>query len=201
MAESDLLRGIALLFAVLGAIGAWFHRCGRADKERRLRPFAKRTLLLAGAGFVVGVAFLTSDFGSARPEERLGSAVLTIGCFLLVYAAASAMIAADDDSLVMVNLTGKGLLLTVPELAPFYTLPAPQQEPAAELPPILPRTYYVVSAELGRRGAQAGRSDLFTVDEATATACHDTGHLRVRRLFRVAPAAAPAEQPQGVVRA
>ena len=198
--ETDLAWGAALMFAVLGVLGTWFYWCGRADKERRLRPFAKRTLLFAGAGFVVGVAFLTSDLGSAPPEGRLGAVALTICSFLLVYAAASAMIASDDNSLVMVNLTGHGLLLTVPELAPFYTLPAPQQEPATELPPIVPRTYYVVSSELGRRGAEAGRTDLFTVDEATSTACRDTGHLRVRRLFRVVPAAAPADLPQGGIR-
>jgi hypothetical protein len=188
--ETDLAWSAALMFAVLGVLGAWFYWCGRADKARRLRPFARKTLLFAGTGFVVGVALLTSDFGSAPPQERLGAIALTICCFLLVYSAASAMIAADDQSLVMVNLTGHGLLLTVPELAPFYTLPAPQQEPATELPPIVPRTYYVVSAELGRRGAEAGRTDLFIVDEATSTPCRDTGHLRVRRLFRVAPAAA-----------
>ena len=200
MADSDLLWGFALMLAVLGVLGAWYYACGRADKERRLRPFARKTLLYAGMGFVVGVAFLTSDFGSARPEERLVAVALTICSFLLVYSAASAMIAADDNSLVMVNLTGHGLLLTVPELAPFYTLPAPQQEPATELPPIVPRTFYVVSAELGRRGAEAGRTDLLTVDEATSTACHDTGHLRVRRLFRVAPAAAAVDPPQGGIR-
>ncbi len=42
---------------------------------------------------------------------------------------------------------------------------------------------------LGRLGAEAGRTDRFTVDEATATDGGDNGPLRVRRLFRVVPAA------------
>ena len=87
---------------------------------------------------MVGVGFLTSDFGSAPPQERLGIVAFTVCCFLLVYSAGSAAIASDDQSLVLVNLTGRALLLSDPELAPFYTLPSPQQEPARVLPPIRP---------------------------------------------------------------
>jgi hypothetical protein len=196
--DHTLLWGFTLILAVLGVLGAWFYGAGRADRARELRPYARRTLLYAGTGFVVGVAFLTSDFGSSPPEERLGSIAVTVCSFLLVYAAGSAVIAADDQSLLMVNLTGRALLLTDPELAPFYSLPAPQEQPATELPPVRPRTCYVVSAELGRLGFAAGRTDLFTVDERTATASSESGPLRVRRLLRAAPATTAAQPPGGI---
>lgn len=191
--DTSLLGGFALTLAVLGILGLWFYGCGRADKKRQVRAFAKSTLLYAGVGFVIGVAFLTSDLGSAPPQERLGIVALTVCCFLLVYAAGSAVIASDDQSLVVVNLTGRALLLTDPELAPFYTLPAPQDEPASVLPPIRPRTCYVVSPDLGRLGAQAGRTDLFTVDVTTSTDLGSAGPLLVRRLLRAAPAATAVE--------
>jgi len=191
--DANLLWGFALTLAVLGVLGAWFYGCGRADKNRQVRAFAKRTLFYAGVGFVIGVAFLTSDFVSAAPQERLGIVALTVCCFLLVYAAGSAVIASDDQSLVVVNLTGRALLLTDPDLAPFYTLPAPQDEPASTLPPILPRTCYVVSPALGVVGSQAGRTDLFTVDIATSTDLGSTGPLLVRRLLRATPTPPPPQ--------
>src|SRR6266498_3199438 len=181
--DTDLLWGVALTLAVLGVLGAWFYWCGYADKTRQMRTFAKSTLLYAGVGFVVGVAFLTSDLGTAPPEERMGIVALTTCCFLLIYAAGSAVMASNDQSLILVNLTGRALLLTDPELAPFYTLPAPQEQPANVLPPVRPRTYYVVSPDLGRLGAQAGRTDLFTVDTLTSTELGDAGPLRIRRLL------------------
>ena len=122
----------------------------------------------------------------------MGVIAFTACCGLLVYAAGWAVIASDDQSLVLLNLTGRALLLTDPALAPFYNLPAPQQEPATELPPILPRTCYIVSTELGRLGAQAGRTDVFIVDAASSTDLGDTG-LLVRRLVRAVPAAALEE--------
>ena len=194
--DANLLWGTALTLTVLGVLGTWFRWCGQADRARQMRAFAMRTLAYAGAGFVVGVGFLTSDFGSAPPEERLGIVAFTVCCFLLVYSAGSAAIASDDQSLVLVNLTGRALLLSDPELAPFYTLPSPQQEPARVLPPIRPRTYYVVSPELGRLGTQAGRSDVFTVDATTSTDLGETRPLLVRRLLRAAPAAALPEQSE-----
>jgi hypothetical protein len=192
--DFNLLWGFLLTLAVVGALGVWFFWCGRADKRRQVRPFARSTLLYAGAGFVVGVAFLTSDLGPAPPEQRLGLVAFTLCCFLLLYAAISAMIASNDQSLVLVNLTGRALLLTAPELAPFYTLPAPQEEPARELPPIRPRTYHVVSAELGRLGAKAGRTALLLVDPSTSTDLGKAGPLRVRRLLRANPADSAAGQ-------
>ena len=117
----------------------------------------------------------------------MGMVAFTVGCFLLLYSAASAAIAANDQSLLLVNLTGRSLLLADPELAPFYSLPAPQDVPACVLPPIRPRTCYVVSAELGRLAAQVGRTDVYTVDATTATDGGDTGPLRVRRLLRAIP--------------
>lgn len=197
--DINLLWGIALTLAVLGVLGVWFHWCGHADKTRQMRAFAMSTLRYAGVGFVVGVAFLTSDLGTALPEGRMGIVALTVGCFLLVYSAGCAVIASNDESLVVVNLTGRALLLSDPELAPFYTLPAPQEEPASVLPPIRPRTYYVVSPELGRLAAQAGRTDVFTVDAATSTDFGETGPLRVRRLFRAVPVAALAEPPESAI--
>ncbi len=191
--DADILWGFALTLAVLGVLGLWFYWCGRADEKRQVRAFAKRTLLYAGVGFVVGVALLTSDFGNAPPQQHLGVVALTVCCFLLVYAAGSAVIASDDQSLVVVNLTGRALLLTDPELAPFYTLPAPREQAADVLPPVRPRTCYVVSSELGRVGARAGRTDLFTVDVSTSTDLGSTGPLRVRRLLQAAPAALPVE--------
>jgi len=99
----------------------------------------------------------------------LGIVALTVCCFLLLYSAGCAAIASNDQSLVVVNLTGRALLLSDPELAPFYTLPAPQEVPASVLPPIRPRTYYVVTAELGHLAKQAGRADVFVVDTRTST--------------------------------
>ncbi len=155
-----------------------------------MRAFALRTLRYAGVGFVLGVAFLTSDFGTVPLEGRMGIMAVTVCCFLLVYSAGSAAIAANDQSLVVMNLTGRALLLSDPEFAPFYTLPAAQETPASVLPPIRLRTYYVVSPELGRLAAQAGRSDVFTVDATTSTDFGETGPLRVRRLLRAVPVAA-----------
>jgi hypothetical protein len=197
--DTNLLWGIALTLAVLGVLGVWFYWCGHADKTRQMRTFAMITLRYAGAGFVVGVAFLTSDLGTAPPEGRLGIVALTVCCFLLVFSAGCAAIAANDQSLVVVNLTGRGLLLSDPELAPFYTLPAPQEEPASALPPIRPRTYYVVCPELGRLAAQAGRTDVFTVDAGTSTDFGETGPLRVRRLLRAVPVATHSERVDSAI--
>jgi hypothetical protein len=185
--NTELFWGFALTVVVIGVLGAWFAACGHADKARRSRHFARRTLVYAGIGFVLGLAFLTSDLGTARPEGRLGAVAVTVCCFLLLYAAGWGLVAANDNSRVIVNLTGRPLLLADPALAPFYTLPAPRDEPATELPPMRPRTYYVVSSELGRVGAQAGRTDVFTVDAATSSATRD-GPVLVRRLLSVAPA-------------
>jgi hypothetical protein len=195
--NANLVWGMFLTAAVLGGLGFWFHRCGRADQSRELRGFAIRTLRYAGAGFVVGVAFLTSDLGTAPPEGRLGLVALTVGCFLLVYSAGCALITANDHSLVLVNLTGRALLLSDPELAPFYTLPSPQDVPASVLPPIRPRTCYVVSTALGSLGAEAGRTDVFTVDAATATDLGVSGPLLVRRLVRAVPVVASREPSAG----
>jgi hypothetical protein len=200
LVDANLSWEIALTLAVLGVLGVWFRWCGQADKARQMRAFAMRTLVYAGAGFVVGVAFLTSDIGSAPPQERLGIVAFTVCCFLLLYSAVSALIASDDQSLVLVNLTGRALLLSDPELAPFYTLPSPQEEAARELPPIQPRTYYVVSPELGRLGAQAGRTDVFTVDATTSTDLGEARPLLVRRLVRAAPVVALSEQPGDSIR-
>jgi hypothetical protein len=197
--NTDLLWKFALIAAVLGVIGTWFWLCGYADRTRQLRAFATRTLLFAGAGLLLGIGFLTSDLGTARPEARLGLIAITVCCFLLVYAAGTAMVASNDQSLVMVNLTGRALLLTEPELAPFFTLPSTQEEPASVLPPVLPRTCYVVSPELARLAAQAGRTDIFTVDSITSTDSGETGPLRIRRLVRVIPAVALAEKSESAV--
>ena len=164
-----------------------------------MRAFAMSTLRYAGVGLVLGMAFLTSDLGTAPPEGRLGILAVTVCCFLLVYSAGCAAIASNDQSLVVVNLTGRALLLADPQLAPFYTLPAQQEEPASVLPPIRPRTHYVVSLELGRLGAQAGRTDVFTVDTATSTDSGESGPLRVRRLLCVAPVAAFTEQSERAI--
>jgi len=177
--EATLVWGITLTLAVIGTCGAWFHFCGRADKTRQLRPFAKRTFMVAGPGFLTGLAFVTSDLGS----PPMGLIAFTACCGLLVYAAGFALIAADDHSPMLVNLTGRALLLTTPDLAPFYTLPALQDEAATELPDMLPRTNYIVSSALALLGAKAGRLDVFTVDASSAT---DYGHagLLVRQLIR-----------------
>ena len=164
-----------------------------------MRAFAMSTLRYAGAGFLVGVAFLTSDLGTAPPEWRLGTVALTVCCFLLVFSAGCAATASNDQSLVVLNLTGRALLLSDPELAPFYTLPAPQEEPASVLPPIRPRTYYVVSPKLGRVAAQAGRTDVFTVDARTSTDFGETGPLRVRRLLRAVPVSTLSEQSESEI--
>lgn len=195
--DTDLLWGIALILTVLGILGVWFHWCGHADQARQMRAFAMSTLRYAGVGFVVGVAFLTSDLGTAPPEGRMAVLAFAVCCFLLIYSAGSAVIASNDQSLPVVNLTGRGLLLSDPDLAPFYTLPARQEEPAIVLPPIRPRTYYVVSPELGRLAAHAGRTDVFTVDAMTSTEFGETGPLRVRHLLRAAPVATLSEQSHG----
>ena len=197
--DINFLWMIVLILAVLGVLGVWFHWCGHADKARQMRAFAMSTLRYAGVGFVVGVAFLTSDLGTHTPEARLGLVAITVCCFLLIYSAASAVIASNDQSLVLVNLTGRALLLSDSDLAPFYTIPAQQEEPASVLPPIRPRTHYVVSLELGRLGAQAGRTDVFTVDTATSTDSGESGPLRVRRLLCVAPVAAFTEQSERAI--
>jgi len=186
--ETDLILGIALTVAVLGVCGAWFFWCGYADRTRQTRALAKRTLIYAGGGFLLGIAFITSDLGT----PPMGVIAFTTCCGLLVYAAGFAVVASDDQSPVLVNLTGRAILLTDPALAPFFTLPAPQPEPAKDLPPVLPRTYYIVNAELGRLGAQAGRTDVYLVDEATSTDLGDAGVL-VRRLVQTIPAAELAE--------
>ena len=180
----DLLWGIAFTIAVLLVCGAWFFACGTADKMRRVRPFAKRTLQYAGPGFLAGLALVTSDISS----PPIAIIAFTTCCGLLTYAAGCALVASDDKTPVLVNLTGRPLLLSVPDLAPFYTLPAPQEEPATELPALLPRTHYIVSPELGLAGAEAGRTDVFTVDTASATDYGSAG-LLVRRLIQAAPAA------------
>jgi hypothetical protein len=185
----DLFWGIILTLAVLGVCGMWFYWCGHADKMRQTRAFAKHTFLYAGLGFVIGLVYLSSG----RAPSSMGVIAFTACCGLLVYAAGWAAIAANDQALVMVNLTGRALLLTDPDLAPFYRLPAPQEEPATELPPILPRTCYVVSAELGLIGAQACRTDVFTVEASTSTDYGDAG-LLVRRLLRAAPVAEHSER-------
>ena len=197
--DKNLLWGIALTLAVFGVLGFWFRSCGRADRTRQMRAFAMLTLRYAGVGFVLGMAFLTSDLGTAPPEGRMGILAVTVCCFLLVYSAGCAVIASNDQSLVLVNLTGRALLLSDSDLAPFYTIPAQQEEPASVLPPIRPRTHYVVSLELGRLGAQAGRTDVFTVDTATSTDSGESGPLRVRRLLCVAPVAAFTEQSERAI--
>ena len=150
--DSNLSWGIALTLAVLGVCGAWFYWCGYADRTRQLRAFAKRTFLYAGVGFLVGLAILSSDLGTAP----MGVIAFTACCGLLVYAAGWAVIASDDQSLVLLNLTGRALLLTDPALAPFYNLPAPQQEPATELPPN--SAAHLLHRESGTRASRcAGR--------------------------------------------
>ncbi|MFO1413853.1 MAG: hypothetical protein U1F10_08100 [Burkholderiales bacterium] len=184
----ELAWGILLAVGVVGVLAAWFRRCGAADQARVLQPFARRTLALAAPVFVLGLAFLNADIGAAEPQGRMGLVATTVGAFLLMYSAGAALTAANDQALRVVNLTGRALLLSDPDLAPFHTLPAPQDVPADTLPPPLPRTYYVVSVPLGRAGAVAGRTDLFTIDAATAFDPGANGPLLVRRLL---PAALP----------
>jgi len=114
LVDINLLWMIVLILAVLSVLGVWFHWCGHADKARQMRAFAMSTLRYAGVGFVVGVAFLTSDLGTPTPEARLGVVAITVCCFLLIYSAASAVIASNDQSIVLVNLTGRALLLSDP---------------------------------------------------------------------------------------
>jgi hypothetical protein len=156
-----------------------------------LRAFAKRTLSYAGAGFVLGLALLTSDLGTLELHARMGLIAVTVCCGCLAYVAGFAMLTSDDDSLVLINLTGRTLLLTDPAMAPFFTLPAAEEPPAA-LPPVMPRRYYIVTAELALLGMQAGRTDIFTVDARTST---DFGHsgLLVRRLV---PATSAGDRPR-----
>jgi hypothetical protein len=182
--DADLFWGVAFTVAVVGTCCVWFYCCGRADKNRQLREFAKRTFLYAGPGFLLGLVYVTSDLGPAP----LGLIAFTACCGCLLYAAGWAVITADDRSLVLVNLTGRAILLTSPELGPFYTLPAPQEQPATELPPLLPRTHYIVSPELGNLCKTAGRTDVFTVDVITATDYGDAG-LLVRNLVPAVPSA------------
>jgi hypothetical protein len=66
-------------------------------------------------------------------------------------------------------------------------LPSIQDQPATTLPPSRPRTYYVVSPALGHAGAQAGRTDVLTVDIATARDPGAERPLIVRRLLRAVP--------------
>lgn len=198
--DTNLLWGITLTAAVFGVLGVWFYWCGHADEARQMRAFTMSTLRYAGAGFVVGVAFLKSDLGTAPPEAHLGIVALTVCCFLLLYSAGCAAIASNDQSLVVVNLTGRALLLSDPELAPFYTLPAPQEVPASVLPPIRPRTYYVVTAELGHLAKQAGRTDVFVVDTRTSTDFGETRPLLVRRLLRAVPVATLSGQSESAIR-
>lgn len=179
--NSDGLWGIALTVLVIGVCATWFYWCGYADRTRQVKAFAKATLRYAGSGFVLGIAFLTSDLGS----PPMGLIAFTAGCGLLLYAAGWAMVASDDQSTVLVNLTGRALLLANKELAPFYTLPAPRDHPATELPPIYPRTCYVVTTALGQLGIRAGRTDMLTVDPVTTRDLGDAG-LLVRRLVRPA---------------
>ena len=87
--EDKLFWGIALTVAVVGVCVRWFVACGEADRARQLRPFAKRTVLYAGPGFLIGLAFATSDLGS----PPMGLVAFTTCCGLLVYAAGSAVIA------------------------------------------------------------------------------------------------------------
>jgi len=197
--DTNLLWGIALTLAVLGVLGVWFHWCGRADQTRQMRAYALRTLRYAGVGLLVGAAFLTSDVVAAPPEGRLGVLALTVCCFLLVYSAGCAVTAANDQSLVVVNLTGRALLLSDPQFAPFYTLPAMQEEPASVLPPVRPRTYYVVSTVLAEIAAQASRSDVFSVDATTSTDFGDDGPLRVRRLLPAVPNSVRADPSEPAI--
>jgi hypothetical protein len=197
--EINVLWGVVLILAVLGVLGAWFHFCGRADQARQMRTYAMRTLRYAGVGLVLGAAFLTSDVVAAPPEGRLGILAFTVCCFLLVYSAGSALTAANDQSLVVVNLTGRALLLSDPQFAPFYTLPAMQEEPASVLPPVRPRTYYVVSPMLAGVAAQASRLDVFSVDATTSTDFGDAGPLRVRRLLPAVPAAGGPPQSEPAI--
>jgi hypothetical protein len=185
--DANAIYGIAYTAAVVGVCVIWFYHCGRADKGREVRAFSKRTLRYAGSGFLLGVILLTADLGN----PPVGLIALTACCGLLVYAAGWALLAADDESLVLVNLTGRALLLADPRLAHFYSLPAPQDHPSTELPPIFPRTCYVVNAALGRLGANAGRTDMFMVDSATAKDLGDAGVL-IRHLISLAPESAPA---------
>jgi len=186
---NDLFWGVTLSLAVIAVMAFWFHACGRADHARALRAFARRTLVYAIPGFLVGLAFLTSDLGPGQPQGRMGLVAITVCCFLLVYSAAFALTAANDTSLVIVNLTGRSLVLKDPDLAAFNSLPSIQEQPATTLPPARPRTFYVVSRALGEESARAGRTDVLTVDTASARDPGAERPLIVRRLLRAVPAA------------
>lgn len=195
------LLGIALTLAVLGVLGGWFYWCGYAEEARQGRAFARRTLLWASVGLALGLALLVSDLGPVRTEQRMGLVAVTVCCFLLVYAAGWGVTAADDRSLELVNLTGRALQLSAdPGLAVFYTLPATQEEPATVLPPVRPRTHYVVSEELGRLGAHAGRTDVFTIDAATARDPGNGRPILVKRLLPAVPVERPEERPESGIR-
>jgi hypothetical protein len=194
--EGTLFWGVTLTLAVLAACGLWFLRYGAADRMRQARPFARRTVLRAGAGFLAGLAILTSDLGMIEAGARMFVTAATACCALLVYASGVAAIASDDSSQMLVNLTGRALMLTDPQLAPFFTLPAPQEEPATQLPPVLPRTSYIVSEALGRAGAEAGRTDIFMVDATSATDFGANGVL-VRKLVQAVPAQGSEAQASG----
>ncbi|HEX8989829.1 MAG TPA: hypothetical protein VF816_17860 [Rhodocyclaceae bacterium] len=178
--DANLFYGIFYTVAVVAVCAAWFHRCGRADRSREVRAFAKRTLRYAVPGFVLGLVLLTSDLGT----PPAGLVAITACCGLLLYAAGWALVVADDNSLVLVNLTGRALLLADPRLAHFYALPAPQDHPPTALPPVFPRTCYVVEAAVAELGAKAGRTDLFMVDAVTTKDLGNAG-LLVRRLVRL----------------
>ena len=199
--DTNVLWGFILVLAVFGVVSVWFFWCGHAEKTRQVRAFAKRTLLYASGGFVVGLDLLNSDFGINQSGGRMGIMAITACCFLLLYAAAWAMTASDDESLEWVNLTGRTLLLTAErDLAPFYALPALQKEPATLLPPIRARTNYVVSSELAHIGAQAGRTDLFIVEATKSSNSDDSGPLLVGRLRGAVRAAAPLEESESEIR-
>jgi hypothetical protein len=179
--EAELGWGIFFSVSVLGVCAAWFRRYGYEERRRNARNFAKRTSLYAGSAFVLGLAYLTADLGG----PPMGLIAFTTCSGLLLYASGWAFVASDDEAMVLVNLTGRALVLAGSALAPFYTLPA-SQEAATALPPAFPRTRYVVSKALGQLGIRAGRTDIFAVDEATATDLGPAG-LLVRRLIRLGP--------------
>jgi hypothetical protein len=179
--EAELAWGIFFSVAVIGVCAAWFRLYGYAERNRNARGFARRSAVCAGGAFVLGLAFMTSDLGS----PPMGLIAFTTCGGLLLYAAGWALVASDDDGWVLINLTGRALLLAGSKLAPFYMLPA-ALDAATALPPALPRTRYVVNRPLARLGVEAGRTDMFAVDEATATDLGPEG-LLVRRLVPLGP--------------